>query len=105
MRGLFSRAPTTAALKVGDNLLDFPDYLRPLPATPGDLVALSSFKGKKAVVVFFYPKDDTVRSALLKSSLSLLNSSFLEKLHSLGARRRRARSGTRTRPSSTLALR
>jgi hypothetical protein len=106
MRGLFSRAPTSAALKVGDNLLDFPDYLRPLPATPGDMVALSSFKGKKAVVVFFYPKDDTVSSSLLSQKLPLTAElSFLEHLHSLGARRRRARSGTRMRPSSTLALR
>jgi peroxiredoxin Q/BCP len=30
-----------------------------LQATPGDLVALSSFKGSKTVVCFFYPKDDT----------------------------------------------
>jgi hypothetical protein len=75
-----------------------------LPSTEGTDFRLSAARGEK-LVLYFYPKDDTVRSALLKSSLSLLNSSFLEKLHSLGARRRRVRSGTRTRPSSTLALR
>lgn len=60
MRGLFSRATPSAALKVGDKLDDFPSYFRPLPSVPGNtLLALSSFKGKKTVVVFFYPKDDT----------------------------------------------
>ena len=31
MRSLFGGKPTAAALKTGDNLLDFPDYFRPLP--------------------------------------------------------------------------
>lgn len=34
-----------------------PDFK--LPATPGKTVSLSDFKGKKRVVLYFYPKDDT----------------------------------------------
>ncbi len=34
-----------------------PDFM--LPSQTGDLVSLSDFRGKKAVVLYFYPKDDT----------------------------------------------
>jgi len=42
------------SLKVGDPAPDFT-----LPSQTGKPVALSSFKGKKWVVVYFYPKDNT----------------------------------------------
>ncbi|MGB3532943.1 MAG: peroxiredoxin [Microcoleaceae cyanobacterium] len=41
-------------VKVGDIA---PDFM--LPSQTGDLVSLSDFRGKKAVVLYFYPKDDT----------------------------------------------
>jgi peroxiredoxin Q/BCP len=41
-------------VKVGDVA---PDFM--LPSQTGDLVSLSDFRGKKAVVLYFYPKDDT----------------------------------------------
>ena len=42
------------ALKVGDHAPDFT-----LPASNGKTVSLSDFRGKKTVVLYFYPKDDT----------------------------------------------
>ena len=42
------------AVKVGDMAPDFT-----LPAQNGESVSLSDFRGKKAVVLYFYPKDDT----------------------------------------------
>ncbi len=42
------------SLKVGDKAPDFA-----LPSADGKIVRLSDFLGKKAVVLFFYPKDDT----------------------------------------------
>jgi peroxiredoxin Q/BCP len=41
-------------LKAGDPAPDFE-----LPDQEGNLVCLGQFRGKSAVVVFFYPKDDT----------------------------------------------
>jgi len=41
-------------IKVGDKAPDFT-----LRSQTGEDVTLSSFRGKKAVVLFFYPKDDT----------------------------------------------
>jgi len=41
-------------VKVGDSAPDFT-----LPAQNGSSVSLSDFRGKKAVVLYFYPKDDT----------------------------------------------
>lgn len=41
-------------MKVGDKAPDFT-----LQAHDGTVVRLSDFRGKKNVVVFFYPKDDT----------------------------------------------
>jgi peroxiredoxin Q/BCP len=41
-------------LAVGDEAPDFS-----LPAAGGQTVRLSDFEGKKAVVLYFYPKDDT----------------------------------------------
>ncbi|MEA5466900.1 peroxiredoxin [Leptothoe sp. PORK10 BA2] len=42
------------AIKVGDMAPDFT-----LQSQAGESVTLSSFKGQKAVVLYFYPKDDT----------------------------------------------
>ena len=42
------------SLSAGDNAPDFT-----LPTDGGDSVTLASFKGKKNVVLYFYPKDDT----------------------------------------------
>ncbi len=42
------------AIKVGDTAPDFN-----LPAQDGSTVSLSQFRGQKAVVLYFYPKDDT----------------------------------------------
>lgn len=42
------------AIKVGDTAPDFN-----LPAQNGSTVSLSQFRGKNAVVLYFYPKDDT----------------------------------------------
>lgn len=36
---------------------DAPDFT--LPSATGETVSLSSFKGKKQVVIYFYPKDNT----------------------------------------------
>ena len=43
-----------AALKVGDKAPDFS-----LPASDGKRISLKSFKDKKRLVLYFYPKDDT----------------------------------------------
>ena len=43
-----------AALKEGDRA---PDFM--LPSSEGRDVCLKDFKGKSAVVLYFYPKDDT----------------------------------------------
>jgi len=43
------------AVKVGDKALDFT-----LPSQMGDDVTLSEFFGKKNVVLYFYPKDETI---------------------------------------------
>ncbi|MEM6253370.1 MAG: peroxiredoxin [Cyanobacteria bacterium P01_D01_bin.156] len=42
------------AIKVGDKAPDFT-----LQAQTGESITLSSFQGQKAVVLYFYPKDDT----------------------------------------------
>ena len=42
------------AIKVGDTAPDFT-----LQSQAGESVTLSGFKGQKAVVLYFYPKDDT----------------------------------------------
>ncbi len=42
------------AVKVGDTAPDFT-----LPSKAGESVSLSNFRGQKAVVLYFYPKDDT----------------------------------------------
>ncbi len=41
-------------VKVGDTAPDFT-----LPSQSGEPVSLKDFRGKKAVVLYFYPKDDT----------------------------------------------
>ena len=42
------------SLHIGDPAPDFE-----LPSQSGQAVSLSSFRGKKSVVLYFYPKDDT----------------------------------------------
>jgi len=49
--GLFNSEP---AIKTGDTAPDFS-----LPDRNGNAVRLSDYRGKKAVVLYFYPKDDT----------------------------------------------
>jgi len=49
--GLFNSEP---AIKAGDTAPDFS-----LPDRTGNTVRLSDYRGKKAVVLYFYPKDDT----------------------------------------------
>jgi thioredoxin-dependent peroxiredoxin len=44
----------TVELKVGDKAPDFA-----LPSSTGETVSLKDLKGKKRVVLYFYPKDDT----------------------------------------------
>ena len=43
-----------ATLKVGDKAPDFN-----VPASNGKQISLKDFKGKKRVILYFYPKDDT----------------------------------------------
>jgi peroxiredoxin Q/BCP len=43
------------AIKIGDKALDFT-----LPSQMGDMVTLSEYQGKKNVVLYFYPKDETI---------------------------------------------
>ncbi len=45
---------TNSPVKVGDRAPDFT-----LPSASGENVSLADFLGKKSVVVYFYPKDDT----------------------------------------------
>lgn len=45
-----------ASLRVGD---EAPDFTLPAVGPSGASVTLSSFRGKKSVVLFFYPGDDT----------------------------------------------
>ncbi len=46
--------PAQPAIGVGDVAPDFT-----LPSATGEMVSLSSFRGKSEVVLFFYPKDNT----------------------------------------------
>jgi peroxiredoxin len=64
------------ALKVGDTAPDFE-----LPAVTGELkskVKLSDFKGKKNVVLAFYPLDWTSTCTLEMPALNALNGNFTE---------------------------
>ena len=45
----------SGALRVGDPAPDFA-----LPSSTGEVVRLSDFRGKAEVVLFFYPKDNTL---------------------------------------------
>ena len=47
---LFINAGDAMALKVGDKAPDFT-----LPSTTGEKIILNQFRGKKPVVLFFYP--------------------------------------------------
>ena len=44
------------ALQVGEKMQDYPDYYRQLKTQDGKSMALSSWEGKRSVVLFFYPK-------------------------------------------------
>jgi peroxiredoxin Q/BCP len=52
--GFMAFASESPVLKVGDEAPDFT-----LPSNTGEPVALSSYRGKKSVVLYFYPKDNT----------------------------------------------
>jgi thioredoxin-dependent peroxiredoxin len=52
--GLLDRLTGSHGIKVGDRAPDFT-----LPDQHGHPVRLSDFRGRKAVVLYFYPKDDT----------------------------------------------
>jgi peroxiredoxin Q/BCP len=52
--GLLDLFSSTPGVKVGDQAPDFA-----LPDQNGRTVRLSEFRGRKAVVLYFYPKDDT----------------------------------------------
>ncbi len=52
--GSFEVMAKTDAIKVGDKAPDFT-----LPAQDGTNVSLKDFAGKKAVVLYFYPRDNT----------------------------------------------
>lgn len=43
-----------ASVRVGDNAPDFE-----LPAHTGETIRLSDYRGKRVVVLYFYPKDET----------------------------------------------
>ena len=64
------------AVKVGDRAPDFT-----LPSQMGDNVSLSEFFGKKNIVLYFYPKDETV--GCTREACSFRDS--YEELTSLGA--------------------
>ena len=49
-----AKKSASSALTVGDAAPDFS-----MPADNGETVSLAQFKGKKNVVLYFYPKDDT----------------------------------------------
>jgi thioredoxin-dependent peroxiredoxin len=67
---------TLLTVKVGDKAPDFT-----LPAQTGDNVTLSEFLGKKNIVLYFYPKDETV--GCIKEACSFRDS--YEELTELGA--------------------
>jgi len=52
--GILDLLAGKVGLAVGDRAPDFA-----LPSATGATVRLSDFRGKKAVVLYFYPKDDT----------------------------------------------
>ena len=52
--GILDLVAGKVGLAVGDRAPDFA-----LPSATGATVRLSDFRGKKAVVLYFYPKDDT----------------------------------------------
>lgn len=54
-----SRVSTTASVKTGSDLAQFPEYFNKVKASNGREVSLSSFKGRKPVVLFFYPRAGT----------------------------------------------
>jgi peroxiredoxin Q/BCP len=63
-------------VKVGDKAPDFT-----LPAQTGDKVTLSEYLGKKNIVLYFYPKDETV--GCIKEACSFRDS--YQELTELGA--------------------
>src|SRR5215216_5470369 len=61
-------------VRVGEPAPDFS-----LPATTGGTVSLSDFRGKQAVVLYFYPKDDTPGCTKEACSFRDLSADFAEK--------------------------
>ncbi|GMH42547.1 hypothetical protein BSKO_10466 [Bryopsis sp. KO-2023] len=68
IRRRFANAPTRsfrssvcvqAGLNKGDSLTSYAEYKKSVASSGGGKVTLSSFKGKKPVVLFFYPKAGT----------------------------------------------
>lgn len=66
-----AKKTTASALAVGALAPDFT-----LPADDGKEVALSSFRGKKKVVLYFYPKDDTPGCTLEAKDFAALAPKF-----------------------------
>eukprot|EP00798_Chlamydomonas_sp_ICE-L_P016126 gene16126-22270_t len=54
-----NRLVASAALKKGDVLSDFSEAYKILKTNTNDTVQLGNFKGKKPIVLFFYPKAAT----------------------------------------------
>ena len=59
------------SLSAGDKAPDFT-----LPTDGGDSVTLASFKGKKNVVLYFYPKDDTPGCTIEAKDFAALTPKF-----------------------------
>jgi len=55
----YAVAVQASNLKVGDKMSDSSEYYRVLRRSDGGSVSLSSYQGKNAVVLFFYPKAGT----------------------------------------------
>jgi thioredoxin-dependent peroxiredoxin len=63
-----------SALRVGEPAPEFT-----LPASTGENISLSDFRGKQAVVLYFYPKDDTPGCTKEACSFRDLSAEFAEK--------------------------
>jgi peroxiredoxin Q/BCP len=69
--GYIARTPVTAALKVGDVAPDFE-----LPDADMNMVGLAAFRGRRTVVLYFYPRDDTPGCTLEAIDFSELEEDF-----------------------------
>lgn len=76
----FARAVRArATLEKGSKLADFPNYYKVVRNQDGEAVTLSSFQGKKAVVLFFYPKAGTPGCTAEAVSFKEKYQSFIDK--------------------------